>query len=374
MNEVTAESWRFSHAIVRETLLDELSSSRRVRQHRKVAAAIETRCRATSTPLRTSSRTTGEKPRPEASTCPKHWSGGSGPAILRSPSRPSRTRSVGTSIRSGSSIPMIRLRPNNARYSCDSRVRRHSPATSTTTRCSRAAELAYTLGDHEQLTAALVITGRSGYSQDAGQATPELIEHLEQAITVVGPDEPSLRAQLLAVLALELHFIGEGERRAALCIESYELALASADDNAAVRRGRRGLLLVPVQAVRRAHRGRYRRQPSPHSSTSWSRPATATASRSGCTCSGTPRWAWAAPTSFAASRRSSRSCSNAARRFCSKRRSLIAPSWAHSFTETSRRPKPESATSSRSRTPLKATRSCASARRWRAGTQRPRSR
>ena len=43
VNEVTAERWRFSHAIVRETLLDELSSSRRVRQHRKVAAAIETR-------------------------------------------------------------------------------------------------------------------------------------------------------------------------------------------------------------------------------------------------------------------------------------------------------------------------------------------
>ena len=57
VNEVTAERWRFSHAIVRETLLDELSSSRRVRQHRKVAAAIETaRGRATSMPLRTNSR------------------------------------------------------------------------------------------------------------------------------------------------------------------------------------------------------------------------------------------------------------------------------------------------------------------------------
>ena len=40
--EVGVDRFRFSHALVRETLHDELSSTRRARQHRKVAEAIET--------------------------------------------------------------------------------------------------------------------------------------------------------------------------------------------------------------------------------------------------------------------------------------------------------------------------------------------
>ena len=43
VDEVSADRWRFAHAIVRETLLAELSSTRRVRQHRKVATALEAR-------------------------------------------------------------------------------------------------------------------------------------------------------------------------------------------------------------------------------------------------------------------------------------------------------------------------------------------
>lgn len=39
--EIGVNRYRFSHALVRETLHDELSSTRRARQHRKVAAAIE---------------------------------------------------------------------------------------------------------------------------------------------------------------------------------------------------------------------------------------------------------------------------------------------------------------------------------------------
>lgn len=39
--EIGVDRFRFSHALVRETLHDELSSTRRVRQHRKIARAIE---------------------------------------------------------------------------------------------------------------------------------------------------------------------------------------------------------------------------------------------------------------------------------------------------------------------------------------------
>jgi hypothetical protein len=56
-----------------------------------------------------------------------------------------------------------------------------------------------------------------------------VIAQLERALTVVDRDEPTLRAQLLGALALELQFLGEAERRAALCNEAYELATASGD-------------------------------------------------------------------------------------------------------------------------------------------------
>ena len=41
MDEVSIDRWRFSHALVRSTLYDELGTSRRVRPHRTVAQIIE---------------------------------------------------------------------------------------------------------------------------------------------------------------------------------------------------------------------------------------------------------------------------------------------------------------------------------------------
>ena len=43
VDEVTLDRWRFSHALVRSTLYDELGTSRRVRLHRAVAQIIEER-------------------------------------------------------------------------------------------------------------------------------------------------------------------------------------------------------------------------------------------------------------------------------------------------------------------------------------------
>ena len=96
----------------------------------------------------------------------------------------------------------------------------------------RAAGLARDLDDHALLTAALAVTPHFGYSQDAALAHPELIERLEDALEVVGPDEPGLRARLLSALALELQFVGEPERRGQLCDEAYDLAVRSDEPTA----------------------------------------------------------------------------------------------------------------------------------------------
>ena len=134
---------------------------------------------------------------------------------------------------SASSTPTCRHRPPSVRCWCGSPgPKRCSEAEITGRRCCRAAHLAFELDDHEALTAALVITSHSGYSVNPEEASPELLALLEQALTVVGPDEPARRAQLLGALALELQWLGEGDRRAAVCDEAIALATASQDTTA----------------------------------------------------------------------------------------------------------------------------------------------
>ena len=177
VNEVTAERWRFSHAIVRETLLDELSSSRRVRQHRKVAAAIETRASSDLDVV--------------ANQLAYHWGEAAAGGVdlpkalewgIRAGDLAFAKSAVEDAIRwYEHSLGLLDPDDPSPAEQCAVLVRLARAKALTGDEYHdtmlEAAALAYTLGDHEQLTAALVVTGRSGYSQDAGLATPELIEH-----------------------------------------------------------------------------------------------------------------------------------------------------------------------------------------------------
>jgi class 3 adenylate cyclase/tetratricopeptide (TPR) repeat protein len=233
VDEVTAERWRFAHAIVRETLLDELSSSRRVRQHRKVAAAIEAN-RAPNLDA-------------VATQIAYHWSEAAAGGVDLDRALHWGTRAGDLALEAAAVDDAIHwyehtlglLDPDTPMLAAEcgilvklARAQALVGGKDYQTAMLKAAALAQQLGDHEQLTAALVISPHAGFSQNAEQASPLVIEALERAVAVVGTDEPSRRAQLLAALALELQFMGEGIRRAELCAEAFELATASADINA----------------------------------------------------------------------------------------------------------------------------------------------
>jgi class 3 adenylate cyclase len=227
MQEVTAGRWRFAHGIVRETLLDELSSSRRVRQHRKVAAAIE--------------ELAGADLDGAANQLAYHWGEAAAGGVDVDKAFAWGIRAGDLAVAKPAVDDAIRwyehalglLDPDDPmpELECAGQIRlaraqallahRHPPAR------YRAAELALQLGDHEQLTDALVVTGATGYTQNEALADRTLIAQLEAALEVVGADEPSLRARLVAALALELQSLGEGGRRTALVAEALALAQAA---------------------------------------------------------------------------------------------------------------------------------------------------
>ena len=228
VDEVTADRWRFAHAIVRETLLSELSSTRRVRQHRKVATALETAHAHDLDAV--------------VNQLAHHWGeAAAGGADV--------TIAMGWAVRAGDLAVTKAAMADAARWfeqalglvdpdepedtaTCAllvelARVQAQLGEEAYRTTMLRAADLARDLDDHALLTAALVITPHTGYSQNTELARPELIDRLEFALEEVGPDEPGLRAQLLAALALELQFVGEPERRDDLCDEAYDFAVRS---------------------------------------------------------------------------------------------------------------------------------------------------
>jgi len=77
---------------------------------------------------------------------------------------------------------------------------------------SRAARRAQQIGDDHRLALAVLVGTRGGTSA-AGALDPERIEVFEVALAVVGPDQPALRARLLAGLAAEIMFEGQTQRR-----------------------------------------------------------------------------------------------------------------------------------------------------------------
>jgi hypothetical protein len=68
-----------------------------------------------------------------------------------------------------------------------------------------------------------------------GQADPTLIELLREALAALGPDAPSLRAQVLARLATELYFSPARDEATALSREAAEIARGLGDGQTLIR-------------------------------------------------------------------------------------------------------------------------------------------
>ena len=83
--------------------------------------------------------------------------------------------------------------------------------------------------DEPQLLVRAALANNRGYQSGSDTVDGERVEALEAAIAVVPADAPGDRARLLGVLANELAYSGDYERRATLSDESLELARSVGD-------------------------------------------------------------------------------------------------------------------------------------------------
>jgi class 3 adenylate cyclase len=228
VDEVDLDRYRFTHALVRATLLEELSTSRRVRTHRKVGVAYE--------------RLFADRLDAVATDLAYHF----GEAAAVDPDK-----AVAYAIRAGDRALESSAAADAVRWYSLAREHldfdSHDPAIEVEilTRLARAewasagdgssagahvleaARAAQAAGLDDAMARALLIATRVSFNEEQA-SNPDKIALLEQALQSI--DDDGLRSRLLAALATELIFVGDtATRRQALLDESIALAQRSND-------------------------------------------------------------------------------------------------------------------------------------------------
>jgi class 3 adenylate cyclase len=226
VTEVSATRFRFAHALVRATLYESLNTARQVALHRKTAEAIESiYARAIDDYV---------------PTLAHHWAKASAPVR-------DVTRAVEYAQRAGDRALTQLAHDEAARYYAsgldlldageadpadprrlvlligrgEAQRRAGDPGYRQT--LLDAARLAEELGDASALARA-ALANTLGYMWTAFSVDTDRIDVLEAAIAAVGPDDPGLRARLLATLGLELAWQPDPTRRVALSHEALQIA------------------------------------------------------------------------------------------------------------------------------------------------------
>jgi tetratricopeptide (TPR) repeat protein len=222
VDEVTLDRWRFSHALVRSTLYDELGTSRRVRLHRVVAQIIEER-------------------RPDdVSALARHY----GEAAVAGTTEQAVRYALAAGDRSlaqlandeavtfyAGALDLLEVgAPQRAAVLArlgDAQRRAGNPAYRETLLAAAAG--AHDTGDTPTEVAAVLATSR-GFFSVAGQRDDERVSALRAALESVGPHDSVERANLLATLGAELLFTADLDQSKALMRESVAMARRLGDD------------------------------------------------------------------------------------------------------------------------------------------------
>ena len=225
VSNVDGDRYSFVHALIEHALYDSLSPARRARLHRGVAEVIEARCRG-MIEARVSelayhwARAPASPKNLDKAICYARVAGDAALARL-GPDEALRWYSQALSLLEKSSSPDDLLRchllvgTGNAQRQTGNRSYRQT--------LLEAARLATDIGSAELLVAA-ALAGNRGWSSVTGTVDTELVAVLEAARAVSETIEPADRAQLLAVLATELTYGQDFNRRRSLADQALAIA------------------------------------------------------------------------------------------------------------------------------------------------------
>ena len=214
----------FTHALIRQTLYDGLTATRRARLHLRVGEALER-------------LDTGEADAPLAELA-YHFSlappARGAPKAVEYAERAARSAAAALAYEEAARLYEVALRaleqaPGDAERRCrlllgcgDAQNKAGDTRDARAT-FREAAEVARALGSARLLAQAALGFGAPG-QMTGGIIDEDLVALLAEALAAVGTDDPALRARLLARLAIELSFSGARERREELSGEAVELA------------------------------------------------------------------------------------------------------------------------------------------------------
>ena len=229
-----AERFAFTHGLVEHTLYEDLGRARRARLHKRVAIALEEKC--------------GDEPGERLGELAGHWAA----AVVSAD-----TAKAIHYARLAAEHALAQLAPDEAVrwYRQTLELYDQAPGSDRSERCelliglgeaqrqigspaSRqtlldAAQLAQQLGDTDRLSRAVLANTR-GFSSRSGVVDSERVQALEAAAGAL-PDSDPRRAQVLALLASELHYGGEPSRCRQLAAKAIETARAAGDEAALAR-------------------------------------------------------------------------------------------------------------------------------------------
>ena len=223
------ERFVFAHGLVEHTLYEDLGRARRARMHKRVAVALEEQC--------------GEEPGERLGELAAHWAA----AVVTDD-----TAKAIHYARRAAERALAQLAPDEAErwYRQALGLHDQAPGGERSERCDLliglgeaqrqagnpefrqtlldAAALAQELDDVDRLARAVLANTR-GLTSRLGEVDSERVQTQEAAALAL-PDGDPRRAQVLALLASELHYAGEPDRCRRLAAEAIELARAAGDE------------------------------------------------------------------------------------------------------------------------------------------------
>lgn len=240
-----ADQISFTHALIRTTLYEELSSARRARLHRRVGEALEA--------------LTGATPGARVDELAHHWLAAA--QVVDAAKAIGYARQAGDRALTGlayeaaaahyeRALAVLEPRdPDSELLSCDlllalGDAQRNAGDRRFRETMTAAAAIARRHGEAHRLGVAALGSGTPGGFHWSITADDTLVALYAEAIAALGSSDNVLRARLLGQLAGELTYTAERERRHALSAEALEIARRAGD-----RVGLANVLLARVLAI-----------------------------------------------------------------------------------------------------------------------------